>query len=68
MASVVLISAAKLRLFGPTGKCSAEKLILAASLFSIAVPFSADIQGSEVGRKKPKGVPTTTFRTKKKCK
>lgn len=62
MASVVLISAAKLLLFGPTDKCSAEKLPLAAFLFSVAVPFSADIQGSEVGRKKPKGVPTITFR------
>ena len=68
MASVVLISAAKLLLFGPTGKCSAEKLPLAASLFSFAVPFSSDIQGSEVGRKKPKGVPTTTFRHPEKCK
>lgn len=66
MASVVLISAAKLLLFGPTGKCSAEKLPLAAYLFSIAVPFSADIQGSEVGRKKPKDVPTTTFRHQRK--
>lgn len=66
MASVVLISAAKLLLFGPTGKCSAEKLPLAAYLFSIAVPFSAGFQGSEVGRRKPKGVPTIAFRHQRK--